>query len=82
MKQFISILFLLSFALLSCKQELPEPPEYTITCYAAVYAKGIFKTDNGGKSWYSIILSEYIRIRLTGTPFLLQQQAPGSSGWT
>jgi len=54
MKQFISILFLLSFALLSCKQELPEPPEYTITCYAAVYAKGIFKTDNGGKSWYSI----------------------------
>jgi photosystem II stability/assembly factor-like uncharacterized protein len=35
-----------------CHEELPTSKDYNITCYAASYAKGIYKSENGGTSWY------------------------------
>lgn len=37
-----------------CNKELSAPKDYNITCYAASYGKGIYKSDNGGTSWFAI----------------------------
>lgn len=39
----------------SCqKEELATPKDYAITCYAATFGKGIYKSDNGGISWFPV----------------------------
>lgn len=42
-------LFLLIF---SCQNAEDIKTDYNITCYTATYGEGIYKSDNGGKSWY------------------------------
>ena len=50
---FISFGFILSLLVVGCQRDrLSSPKDYTITCYAATYGKGIYKSDNGGTSWY------------------------------
>lgn len=54
-----SALLVFLFSLLvftGCEQNLSAPPDYNITLYAATYAKGIYETSNGGKSWYPLDL--------------------------
>ncbi|MFC1580384.1 WD40/YVTN/BNR-like repeat-containing protein [Thermodesulfobacteriota bacterium] len=62
MKTFLhsKLLITLLFFLLStsCSDPLPAPPDYNITLYAATYAKGIYETSNGGKSWYPLDLDQ------------------------
>ena len=53
----IIIYLLLSFILFftGCQREnLSIPGDYDITCYAATYGKGIYKSDNGGTSWFPV----------------------------
>jgi|GEM_PF-3071529 len=57
LKNFIIILclsLLLSAAGCSKTQDL-SPPGNNITCYAAAYNKGVYKSDNSGISWYPMI---------------------------
>ena len=54
---FILFLFIL-IPLTGCEQNLPSPPDYNITLYAATYAKGIYTTINGGKSWYPLEMEQ------------------------
>jgi len=50
----ISLSLILSPLLVGCQREnLSVPKDYHITCYAATYGKGIYKSENGGTSWYS-----------------------------
>ncbi len=58
-KNHIIFLLLLSIVLTGCQQQNLSPPKnYDITCYAATYGKGIYKTDNGGRSWYPLDLDQ------------------------
>ena len=51
----IVFLILIVFASISCqKQDLALPKNYPIVCYVAAYNKGIYKSDNGGISWFPI----------------------------
>ena len=54
--QFLTWFFLI--ALLGCQQDMSAPPDYDITLYAATYAKGIYQSINGGKSWYPLDLHQ------------------------
>jgi hypothetical protein len=48
-------LFFVVLFLASCqKEELAAPKDYAVTCYAATFGKGIYKSDNGGISWFPI----------------------------
>jgi len=52
-KIFISLSSMLLILIVGCQRDhLSAPKNYTITCYAATYGKGIYKSDNGGTSWY------------------------------
>ncbi len=42
----------------ACRQDLPKPTTYPLTCYAATYSKGIYKTENGGTSWLPLDLDQ------------------------
>ena len=59
-KKSISLFLAISvFVLFSaCKEPLPEPKDYYITCYAASYGKGIYRTENGGRSWFPLTLEQ------------------------
>lgn len=47
-----SMIFIL---LIGCQGDhLSTPKDYTIICYAATYGKGIYKSDNGGTSWFPL----------------------------
>jgi len=50
------LIFLLILLILvpGCSKELPPPNEYKLTCYAASYGNGIYKSDNGGTSWFPL----------------------------
>jgi hypothetical protein len=41
-----------------CREPLPAPKDYNITCYAASYGKGIYRTENGGRSWFPLDLEQ------------------------
>jgi len=50
-----AICLLLTLLLLAaCTDELPSPKDYNVTLYAATYLNSICRTENGGKSWFSI----------------------------
>ena len=53
---FLAISVLGLFA--ACKEPLPELRNYDITCYAATYGKGIYRTENGGRSWFPLTLDQ------------------------
>jgi photosystem II stability/assembly factor-like uncharacterized protein len=53
---FLTISVLALFA--ACREPLPVPKDYNLTCYAASYAKGIYRTDNGGRSWFPLDLDQ------------------------
>ncbi|MFC1869455.1 hypothetical protein ACFL0H_15170, partial [Thermodesulfobacteriota bacterium] len=36
------------------KKDVSIPGDYSITCYAASYAKGIYRSGNGGTSWFPL----------------------------
>lgn len=40
---------------IGCQKADLTIPDNNITCYTATYSEGVFKSDNGGKSWYPII---------------------------
>lgn len=46
------------FLVLGCDKPLDQPKDYNITCYAATYGKGIYKTVNGGMSWYPLEMDQ------------------------
>ncbi len=49
------VFLILPFFITCCqKTDLPLPKDYPITCYAATYSKGIYKSNNGGTSWFPI----------------------------
>ena len=49
----IIYILLFSFILFGCQKDLPLsiPKSYDVIAYAATYGKGIYITENGGKSW-------------------------------
>ncbi|MBN1847179.1 MAG: hypothetical protein JW932_01195 [Deltaproteobacteria bacterium] len=52
-------LVLLFFFSISCQREkLALPKDYAITCCAATFGKGIYKTNNGGISWFPISVEQ------------------------
>lgn len=51
----ISMFFILSILAPGCQTIEPlAPKDYPISCYTATYGKGIYKSDNGGTSWFPI----------------------------
>lgn len=52
----IGILFI-SFTS-GCQKVDMSIPDNNITCYAATYSKGIYKSDNGGESWYPLAIDQ------------------------
>ena len=52
MKKLFYCTIVMLFFISACQKSEKEIPEYNITCYAATYSEGIYKSDNGGKSWY------------------------------
>ncbi|MBW2610137.1 MAG: hypothetical protein JRC68_07310 [Deltaproteobacteria bacterium] len=48
----VGLIFLL--LILGCQRELSRPKSYDITCYAATYGKGVYRSDNGGISWFPV----------------------------
>ncbi len=44
----------LSILVAGCQKESAAPPHHHIICYAATYSNGIYKSDNGGTSWYPL----------------------------
>jgi len=37
-----------------CEKGLSSPKQHNITCYVATYGEGIYKSDNGGTSWFPL----------------------------
>ncbi|MBN1905818.1 MAG: hypothetical protein JW927_12050 [Deltaproteobacteria bacterium] len=57
----LNTLFLLSaFFLLfsSCQDTEITTSDTNVACYAATYGEGIYKSDNGGKSWYPMKMNQ------------------------
>jgi len=54
-----NIIIIFSLALLfftaGCKKTDLSSPGENITCYAAAYSKGVYKSENGGISWYPLV---------------------------
>ena len=46
------------FLLFSCQNAEKITADYNITCYTATYGEGIYKSDNGGKSWYPMKMEQ------------------------
>ena len=59
-KTSISLFLAISISVLfsGCRDSLPTPKDYNLTCYAASYGKGIYRTENGGKSWFPLDLDQ------------------------
>jgi hypothetical protein len=59
-KTSISLLLAISISVLfsGCRDSLPIPKDYNLTCYAASYGKGIYRTENGGRSWFPLDLDQ------------------------
>jgi len=51
----LSAILLFTFA---CQKTEVAKTDYNITCYAATYSEGIYKSDNGGKSWYPMKMDQ------------------------
>ena len=60
--KFKNLIILLSLALLlpagSCTKTDISTLDNNITCYAATYNKGVYKSDNGGISWYPLVSNQ------------------------
>ena len=50
----ILISFLFQLLIPGCSDELKEPPYPLLKGYAATLQKGIYKTENGGTSWFPL----------------------------
>jgi hypothetical protein len=61
-KRLLNTLFFLLSAfsplLFSCGRSEIIYQENNITCYAATYGQGIYKSDNGGRSWYPMKMNQ------------------------
>lgn len=58
LKNLLCLLPVLFFPVLSCQKADNATPDYNITCYTATYGEGIYKSDNGGKSWYPMKMDQ------------------------
>lgn len=41
-----------------CQKEMAIPEDYPIACYAAAYSKGVYKSENGGTSWFPLDMEQ------------------------
>lgn len=55
---YIILISLLISCTLGCQKADLSIPDNNITCYAATYSKGIYKSDNGGESWYPLAIDQ------------------------
>jgi len=55
---YLSLAFILSVVFAGCSDPLPAPKDYNLTCYAASYVKGVYRTENGGRSWFHLDLDQ------------------------
>ena len=52
------LLILPALFVFACQNSENTIPDYDITCYTATYGEGIYKSDNGGKSWYQMKMDQ------------------------
>lgn len=58
MKKAFCLFAVLFLFILSCQNAENVTTDYDITCYTATYGEGIYKSDNGGKSWYPMKMDQ------------------------
>ncbi len=52
------MLILPALFIFACQNSDNIIPDYNISCYTATYGEGIYKSENGGKSWYPMKMDQ------------------------
>ena len=58
MKKIFYLLPALFLLISACHNSENIKTDYNITCYTATYGEGIYKSDNGGMSWYPMKMDQ------------------------